>query len=110
VFHAGRSFYDDLLDAGVKIYERRGRVLHAKTAVIDGVWSTVGSSNMDWRSLMSNEELNAVILGTDFADKMNTMFDHDLADSDEITTEKWHSRSIADRLREMYARVWAYVL
>jgi cardiolipin synthase len=110
VFNAGRSFYDDLLDAGVKIYERRARVLHAKTAVIDGVWSTVGSSNLDWRSLMSNDELNAVILGTDFADKMNAMFDHDLSDSDEITVEKWHSRSIADRLREMYARVWAYVL
>ncbi|HLX23397.1 MAG TPA: phospholipase D-like domain-containing protein, partial [Usitatibacter sp.] len=110
VFNAGRSFYDDLLDAGVKIYERRARVLHAKTAVIDGVWSTVGSSNLDWRSLMSNDELNAVILGTDFADRMNAMFDHDLTDSDEITVEKWNSRSIADRLREMYARVWAYML
>ena len=110
VFNAGRSFYEDLLKAGVKIYERKARVLHAKTAVIDGVWSTVGSSNMDWRSLMSNDELNVVILGTDFADRMNAMFDHDIADSVEITAEKWHSRSIADRLREMYARAWAYML
>ena len=110
VYQAGRSFYDDLLQAGVKIYERKGRVLHAKTAVIDGVWSTVGSSNMDWRSLMSNDELNVVILGTDFADRMNAMFDHDIVDSVEITAEKWHSRSIADRLREMYARAWAYML
>ncbi|HEY2629519.1 MAG TPA: phospholipase D-like domain-containing protein, partial [Usitatibacter sp.] len=83
---------------------------HAKTAVIDGVWSTVGSSNLDWRSLLSNDELNAVILGTDFADRMNAMFDHDLTDSEEITLEKWHSRSVADRLREMYARAWAYML
>ena len=110
VYQAGRSFYDDLLQAGVKIYERKARVLHAKTAVIDGVWSTVGSSNMDWRSLMSNDELNVVILGTDFADRMNAMFGHDIADSVEITAEKWHSRSIADRLREMYARAWAYML
>ena len=110
VYQAGRSFYDDLLQAGVKIYERKGRVLHAKTAVIDGVWSTVGSSNMDWRSLMSNDELNVVILGTDFADRMNAMFDHDIVDSVEITAEKWDSRSIADRLREMYARAWAYML
>jgi cardiolipin synthase len=110
VFNAGRSFYEGLLESGVKIYERKARVLHAKTAVIDGVWSTVGSSNMDWRSLMSNEELNAVILGADFADRMNAMFDHDLQDSVEITQEKWESRSIADRLREMYARAWAYML
>jgi cardiolipin synthase len=110
VFNAGRSFYEDMLQAGVKIYERKARLLHAKTAVIDGVWSTVGSSNLDWRSLMSNEELNAVILSPDFAGRMNAMFDHDLADSVEITVEKWHSRSIADRLREMYARAWAYML
>lgn len=110
VFNAGRSFYEDLLEAGVKIYERKARVLHAKTAVIDGVWSTVGSSNMDWRSLLSNDELNAVILGPEFAARMNAMFDHDLADSVEITAENWRSRSFADRLREMYARAWAYML
>ncbi len=110
VFNAGRSFYEDLLEAGVKVYERRTRVLHAKTAVIDGVWSTVGSSNFDWRSLMSNDELNVVILGTGFADRMNAMFDGDLADSNEITLEKWRKRPISDRLREMYARFWAYVL
>jgi cardiolipin synthase A/B len=107
---AGRSFYEGLLKAGVKIYERKARVLHAKTAVIDGVWSTVGSSNLDWRSLLSNDELNAVILGADFAARMNAMFDHDIADSVEITIDKWHSRSIADRLREVYARAWAYLL
>jgi len=110
VFNAGRSFYEDLLEAGVRIYERKARVLHAKTAVIDGVWSTVGSSNLDWRSLYSNDEVNAIILGTDFADRMNAMFDHDLADSVEITRQKWSSRSIADRLCEAYARIWAYML
>ena len=110
VFNAGRSFYEGMLESGVKIYERKARVLHAKTAVIDGVWSTVGSSNLDWRSLVSNDELNAVILGADFAAQMNAMFDHDIADSVEITTEKWHGRSFADRLREMYARALAYML
>ena len=110
VYNAGRSFYEDLLESGVKIYERKARVLHAKTAVIDGVWSTVGSSNLDWRSLYSNEELNAVILGADFASTMNAMFQQDIEDSIEITPQKWHSRSIVERLREMYARVWAYAL
>jgi len=50
IFHAGRSHYSDLLEAGLEIYERQERLLHAKTVVIDGVWSTVGSSNIDWRS------------------------------------------------------------
>lgn len=63
VFQAGRSHYDELLSAGVRIYERRDAVLHSKTASIDGVWSTIGSTNLDWRSFLHNDELNAVILG-----------------------------------------------
>jgi cardiolipin synthase len=55
-FHAGRSHYSALLRAGVKVHERRGTMLHAKTATIDGVWSTVGSTNLDWRSFLHNEE------------------------------------------------------
>jgi cardiolipin synthase len=55
VFFAGRSFYDELLRSGVKIYERRDVLLHSKTAVIDGVWSTVGSTNLDWRSFLYND-------------------------------------------------------
>jgi cardiolipin synthase A/B len=66
VFHAGRSHYAQLLRAGVKIFERRGVVLHAKTALIDGVWATVGSTNLDWRSFLHNHELNAVMLGAEF--------------------------------------------
>ena len=52
-----------LLRGGVKLYERRDALLHAKTAVIDGVWATVGSTNLDWRSFLHNQELTAVILG-----------------------------------------------
>ena len=66
-FHAGRSHYSTLLRAGVKIYERRGAMLHAKTATIDGVWSCVGSTNLDWRSFLHNDELDATILGREFA-------------------------------------------
>ena len=53
-------------DGGVKLYERREALLHAKTAVIDGVWATVGSTNLDWRSFLHNQELTAVILGHRF--------------------------------------------
>ncbi|HUP30129.1 MAG TPA: phospholipase D-like domain-containing protein, partial [Usitatibacter sp.] len=57
VLHAGRSYYDEMLAAGVRIYERKRRLLHSKTATIDGVWSTVGSTNLDWRSLVYNDEV-----------------------------------------------------
>jgi cardiolipin synthase len=110
VFHAGRSFYDDLLEAGVKIYERKNRLLHSKYAVVDGVWSTVGSSNLDWRSLLHNLELNAVILGPEFGGRLEALFQKDVSNSSEITREKWAQRPIQDRLREAAARSWAYLL
>jgi cardiolipin synthase len=110
VFHAGRSHYETLLRGGVKIYERRSALLHAKTAVIDGVWSTVGSTNLDWRSFLHNQELSAVILGSEFGAKMRTAFEHDLADSDPITLEAWEHRPVDVRVKEMFARLWEYWL
>ena len=106
VLHAGRNHYEELLLAGVKIYERRDRLLHAKTAVIDGVWSTIGSTNLDWRSFLHNDEVNAVILGQAFGAQMQAMFDKDLASSNSITLEKWRERPIGARLRELMARLW----
>jgi cardiolipin synthase len=110
VFHTGRSFYAELLEAGVKIYERRNRLLHAKTAVIDGVWSTIGSTNLDWRSFLHNDEVNAVILGQEFGAQMQAMFEKDLAASNVITLEQWNQRSISMRLKEMAARLWQRAL
>jgi cardiolipin synthase A/B len=103
VFHAGRSNYQPLLEAGVKIYERKERLLHTKSAVIDGVWSTVGSTNLDWRSLAYNDELNAVILGPEFAQRMKAIFERDLANSEAITPEKWRKRPFMDRVKETAA-------
>ena len=110
VFHVGRSFYEELLSAGVKIYERRGALLHAKTALIDGVWSTVGSTNLDWRSFLHNDEVNAVILGQEFGAQMQAVFEKDLASSNPITLEQWAQRSISDRLKELAARLWQRAL
>jgi cardiolipin synthase len=110
VFHAARSHYDELLEAGVQIYERQERVLHSKTAVIDGVWSTIGSTNLDWRSFTHNHELNAVVLGTEFGAQMEAMFEVDLAASRRITKEDWAKRPIKDRFKEIGARMWAYWL
>ena len=93
VFHAGRAYYDELLQAGVRLYERHDALLHVKTAVIDGVWSTVGSTNLDWRSFLHNQEVNAVVLGSGFGDKMRAAFRADLAKSREITLDVWQVRA-----------------
>jgi cardiolipin synthase len=110
VFHAGRSKYEPLLRAGIKIYERKGALLHAKTILIDGVWSTVGSTNLDWRSFLHNQELTAVILGTDFGAKMRAAFERDIAASEPITLEAWVRRPVGTRLKEMFGRIWEYWL
>jgi cardiolipin synthase A/B len=110
VFHAGRSYYSELLDAGVKIYERQSALLHSKTAVIDGVWSTVGSSNMDWRSFVHNKELNLVILGREFGRQMEVLFEDDRKQSLQIEREAWARRPLDMRVKEGLARLWGYWL
>ena len=110
VFNAGRSYYEQLLRGGVTIYERRGALMHSKTAVIDGVWSTVGSTNLDWRSFLHNQEVNAVVLGTEFGDRMRAAFEGDVAQSEQITLEQWKRRPYVMRAKERFARLWQYWL
>ncbi len=110
VFHAGRRHYAELLDGGVRIYERNNALLHAKTGLIDGVWSTVGSTNLDWRSFLHNDEVNAIILGPAFGAQMQALFDMDLAASTLITPEAWQRRPFSDRLKETAAGIWEYWL
>ena len=110
VFHAGRSHYSTLLQAGVKIHERRGVVLHAKTALIDGVWSTVGSTNLDWRSFVHNQEVNVVVLGPTFGHQLQRMFDVDLHLSDPVQLPGWQRRAWSLHVKEQFARLWAYWL
>ncbi len=107
VFYASRSYYDELLSAGVKIYARHDALLHAKTALVDGVWSTIGSTNLDWRSFVNNQEIDAVILGQNFGAQMHALFDKDLKSSKLITLEQWRERSIGTRIKERAARLWA---
>jgi len=109
-FHAGRSYYTQLLKGGVKIHERRGTPLHVKTAMIDGVWSCVGSSNLDWRSALDNDEINAIMLGREFAHQMQTAFGRDMLSSDEIELKTWQRRSPVFRLKETMARLFGRLL
>jgi cardiolipin synthase len=103
-FHAGRSHYDDLLSSGVRIFEYHGGLLHAKTAVVDGVWSTVGSSNVDWRSFCYNDEVNAIVVGRAFGSDLDAIFRADLGQATEITRDEWARRGPTARARESLAR------
>ncbi|MDI1244477.1 MAG: phospholipase D-like domain-containing protein [Rhodoferax sp.] len=110
VFHAGRAHYASLLAGGVQIYERQGALLHAKTAVIDGVWSTVGSTNLDWRSFLDNDEVNAVVLGREFALQMQAMHQQDLDASQRIEPQAWAHRPLQFKLKEWLAQHWGRLL
>lgn len=100
--YSAHSHYSELLRAGVRIYERQAALLHAKTAVIDGVWSRVGSRNLDWRSAVDNDELDAVIIGREFGELMLRAYAMDEARSDEIRLEEWVSRPWLDRFKEWF--------
>jgi cardiolipin synthase len=89
-----------LLKGGVKIYERRGALLHSKTALIDGVWSCVGSTNLDWRSFLDNDEINAVCWDVTSPGKCQAMIGSDIAASTEIRLEDWQKRSMLLRVKE----------
>ena len=104
--YAQRYYYSGLLKSGVKIYERSTYLLHAKTAVVDKVWSTVGSTNMDFLSLLNNDEVNAVILSHEFAVEMEKMFVMDLADSRQIQWDEWKKRPLLPRIREWFVNLF----
>jgi cardiolipin synthase len=89
---ATRHLYAHLLRAGVKVYEWAGRMVHAKTAVIDEVWSTIGSSNLDYRSLTVNLEVVAIVIDRTFGRRMAEQFMLDVVESDEIRLEAWRKR------------------
>ena len=89
---AARGEYGKLLRHGIRIFEWSGPVLHAKTAVVDGRWATVGSANMDALSLRANLEVNAVLENEPFALALERMFEQDLAHCAEVTWAAWKTR------------------
>lgn len=100
VIEAARWHYASLLRARVRIYERLHAVLHSKTATIDDIWSTVGSSNLDWWSIARDNEINVVIVGRSFALQMNAAFANDREQSLEITRSAWSRRPVTERFDE----------
>jgi cardiolipin synthase len=104
------SHYGDLLRAGVRIYERDDGILHSKTMVIDQVWSIVGSSNFDHRSVLFNDELDAVVLGKETGAKLAEDFKADLEHAQAVDMESWRHRSTLERLREGFWKMWEALL
>ncbi len=101
VFYAGRAHYDELLESGVKLYELEDAFLHSKSIVVDGVWSSIGSTNFDWRSFVHNNEISVCVIDEGFAEEMSRMFATDLADSKEITLATWKKRGFKERFKEL---------
>jgi cardiolipin synthase len=102
---AGRAWYDTLLGAGVRVYEWLPTTLHAKTFVIDGEWSTIGSMNFDNRSLALNDEATLMVLDRTVGEEMNRIFLEDLRYAREVTLVAFRQRSWFQRLAERGANM-----
>jgi cardiolipin synthase A/B len=105
-----RSHYYDLLEAGVRILEIDDVILHSKSVTIDGVWSAVGSSNFDHRSVLYNDEVDAVVLGENTASELESVFEEDAAGAREIRLEEWRNRPMTDRLVDFFQRSLQHLL
>lgn len=110
ISRASHSFYTPMLKSGIKVYELKTNMLHAKTAVIDGSWSTVGSTNMDTRSFLHNKEVNVIVLGDDFGRELESAFQDDLKDSNEIALERWKHRPFGEKFKDLLTRLLSYWL
>ncbi|MGH7313972.1 MAG: phospholipase D-like domain-containing protein [Candidatus Rokuibacteriota bacterium] len=101
VRQASRGGFGRMLKAGVEIYEYRPALLHAKTMVVDGVFATIGSTNLDNRSFALNDELNVVTYGRSVARRMEQVFAEDLKYAQKVEYRRWSRRGIVDRLLEV---------
>ncbi len=110
VLHASQAHFEELLQAGVRLYQYQPALLHAKAMVVDGIWATVGSSNIDLRSLELNNEANVVVVDAAFAEQMQYLFLADQARSKQVEPAQWASRSVWQRLTERASLLLKYWL
>jgi cardiolipin synthase len=103
VRQASRGGFGRLLKEGIEIHEYKPALLHAKTMVIDSMWATVGSTNLDRRSFALNEELNLVIYDAGVAKRLEQVFEKDLSESGVVTYQRWASRGLLSRVLEFLA-------
>ena len=105
--YAGRARYEELMEAGVRMYEYRNTMMHAKTVVVDGKFSVVGSSNMDVRSKELNMENVLGILDTGFARQLEETFFDDLKNAKEIDPVEWRKHGLLKKLTERVCSLFA---
>jgi len=105
VRQASRLHYDLLLPRGIRIFEYQPTMMHAKTMVVDGIWSTIGSSNFDDRSFRLNDEVNVNVYDEGIAREMEAMFLEDLSHSSEVSLKRWFRRPMFERIKESFAGV-----
>ena len=110
VMHASRHLYPRLLRGGVRIFEWPERMMHAKTAVIDGKWSTIGSYNIDRRSMFHNLEASVVVADEPFGVRMQKLFDDELMKSREVTLAECLERPKLERAKQWFCYLWRYWL
>lgn len=101
-----RGFYDSLLKYGVRLFLYQKAMVHAKTGTIDGVWSTIGTANLDRLSLAGNYEVNAEFLSEDVAARMEQIWRVDEANCVELTREEWDRRSVVAKATEGLLAPW----
>lgn len=103
-WYAGRTYYEKLLTGGVKIYEYQPTMMHAKTIVVDGLWSEIGSMNFDNRSLAFNNESLLLVLDKGIGAQMDSIFLDDLKYSDEVNLDTFRKRPLGGRILEWGAQ------
>ena len=99
---SSRGKYGALLKAGLRIFEYQPSMIHAKILLVDGLWGVVGSTNCDYRSFGINDEVNLAVRDANFVQRLAADFAKDLADSREMTYEKWSHRGIFERVPEFF--------
>jgi cardiolipin synthase len=109
-WYAGRHWYEELMAAGIRIYEYQPTMIHSKTIIADGIWGTIGSMNFDNRSMAFNNESNLVFLDKPLGAQMDSTFMNDLAHSREIQLEEFRRRGRGERLLEGIAAALSRVL
>ena len=108
--HATNSYLEMLLEADVKIYRYEKGFIHAKTIVVDDVFSTIGTANLDYRSFNINFEINALIYNTKTSEELKSHFLDDIKNSEELELNSWRDRAAFNKLKESYARLWSPLL
>jgi cardiolipin synthase len=108
VLNATQATFTQLLNAGVKIYELKDALLHAKSVVVDSSVSIIGSSNLDMRSFLHNDEVNAIVISRDTARRMEEVFQRDQQAARPVALKAWEQRSLWQRTKEFFVHMFSY--